>query len=307
MESPITESDAPAPEKIALKIARVFFKETFGKNPMAVCLANNHIMDYGERGFRDTLARLKEEKISFFGAGTLSENCNNPLLLEMGGLRLAFMGYVCPTTHPIFATDSRSGVVPIDLSRIREDIQIAKNQKADRIIIQLHWGEEEVYLPKPEDVLTARQIIDIGADLIIGHHAHCVQPYEKYKDGYIFYGVGNAIFADLKAPYLKCGQLKTYIKRQQYWNKSALIVGYFLKDKEVKVHRLRFTDGSHVSRRDAEEPSSLISLKNYRKRYSFACKISILRSLVVNFFQKPKIPKIGNFKSVAGMLFKREL
>jgi poly-gamma-glutamate synthesis protein (capsule biosynthesis protein) len=167
---------------------------TFRKKPLAVCLANNHIMDYGVDGYRDTLTALKSSGIYHFGAGTIGENCNNPLVLPVQDTLVGLAGYVCPTTDPVFAQGDRPGVMPITLDHVEKDILTARRKGAQRIIINLHWGVEGVGAPRPEDVQLARKILQCGADMIIGHHTHCIQSYEMCGSKGVFYGLGNCIF-----------------------------------------------------------------------------------------------------------------
>src|SRR5690606_14042254 len=108
------------------------------------------------------------------------------------------MGYVCESTHPIFAKDDRSGVAPIDMTTIAEDIGIARSRGADRLVISLHWGAEEVGLPKPQDVLIAQNLLELGIDLVIGHHAHRRQPLLVKGAQHVFFGLGNALFPDFE-------------------------------------------------------------------------------------------------------------
>ena len=80
-----------------------------------------------------------------------------------------------------------------NLTKIKADIELAK-QLTDIVVVSFHWGIEYAEEPSSEQVNLARDMIDAGADLIIGHHPHVVQKYEKYKDGYVFYSLGNFIF-----------------------------------------------------------------------------------------------------------------
>ncbi|MCC6821797.1 MAG: CapA family protein [Verrucomicrobia subdivision 3 bacterium] len=194
LEGPITGCTSPAHQKICLRMERNCIETTFRTAPLAVCLANNHIMDYGLAGYLDTLATLKAAGIRHFGAGTLAENCNNPLVLPVGDTLVGLLGYVCPTTDPVFAEDVRPGVRPITLSRIEMDIQTARQQGARRVVVNLHWGAEGVGVPRPVDVELAHRILAAGADTIIGHHSHCIQSYELWDSKCVCYGLGNCIF-----------------------------------------------------------------------------------------------------------------
>lgn len=308
LESPITQSSRPVQGKINLKTEGAFFVQTFGKDPVAVCLANNHIIDYGLQGFNDTLRILDKRGIKYFGAGTLQENCRNPLVLDCAGRRVALMGYVCPSAHPIFAQGNEPGVMPIDLGQIRKDIESARQQKCERIIVHLHWGEEQVYLPKPQDVDLGRQIIDLGADLIIGHHAHCIQPCEKYDGKHIFYGLGNAIFPNLRVPSF-CDEQgrpsKLYIKTQKSWNKKSLMVEYSPLLGFVHVRHLTFN--LHFLKETGKKkfPALNFNAGNYGQRYERAYQVSMFRDLVGSFLSQPKLPKLCHLQYMFSLFGKK--
>ena len=307
LEGPITRSEIPAPGKINIKVDREFYKETFGKYPIAVCLANNHIMDYGEQGFLDTIEVLNKKNIRFFGAGSLKDNCNNPLFLNIDEKKIAFMGYVCHSTHPLFADEKSLGVMPIMLEKIVQDIQFAKNNKADRIVIQLHWGDEEVYLPKPEDVIMAHAIVDAGADLIIGHHAHCIQPHEMYKGKYIFYGLGNCIFPnfDLMVNY---GQEKNspyrWVQKWGRWNELSFKVSVDIGLNEVNFCGVAYDQKKCREIKLSSKYQLHYSLK-YDQLYRRNYKYSQLRNVIGRFFIRPKIPSAGAFLNIIKSFFKK--
>lgn len=301
LESPVTRSARPVWGKINLKAGGIFFKETFGRNPVAVCLANNHIMDYGEEGLLDTLTTLRAEGIRYFGAGSLADRCRNPLLLDLDGQRIALLGYVCPTTHAIFAAGENHGVAPIDPEAIAGDILTAKGNGAERIIVQLHWGEEDVGLPRPADVARAHGIIDLGADLIIGHHAHCIQPFEVFKGRHIFYGLGNAVFPDTEmVSFSRDGRRKD--NRQMRWgrrNRTSLTVLYDTVSGRVAMRRLYFKDALDVvvgARPERDLSHKAATAGRYDKRYVRELRMSMLQRLAVSFFSRPRLPKKSNLR-----------
>ena len=181
LEYPITKNEIGYPNKVNLKCNENYIKQTFKINPIAVCLSNNHILDYNELGFLDTIKILKEENILYFGAGYEKDNVNNPLIIEIDNKKIAIFGFTTQSPHPVFAKDNIPGVFDINVTQIAEEIKkIKETKQAEKIIISIHWGLDDVYLPIPKDIETARNLIDAGADLIIGHHSHCIQPFEIY-------------------------------------------------------------------------------------------------------------------------------
>jgi hypothetical protein len=304
LESPLTRSSRPVPGKINLKSEGIYFKDTFGKNPLAVCLANNHIMDYGAEGFRETVDYLQVQNIRFFGAGCLADHCRNPLILELAGQRIALLGYVCPSTQPVFAADGNYGVAPIRVETIAADMLLAQAAGAERVIVQLHWGEEDVGLPRPADVKTARRIVELGADLVIGHHAHCIQPFEVYRGRYIFYGLGNTLFPDtVMESYAPDGRRRH--NRQMAWdkrNRRSLAVAYDTVSGAVAMRLLSFKDVLAVV--PGVRPERVFAFRKssdslYRMKYAWVLRLSLLRRLGMSFLSRPRLPKRENLRWLA--------
>ncbi len=301
LESPLTRVSLPLPGKINLKAEGLHFLATFGRNPIAVCLANNHIMDHGAKGLQDTVEALAAAGIACFGAGCRADNCRNPLLLASGGVQVALLGYACLTTHPVLASGDEPGAAGLDLERIVVDMRQARERGADKVIVQLHWGEEDVGLPRPADVDTAHRIIDEGADLLIGHHAHCLQPFEVYRGRPIFYGLGNTIFPDtIMESYATDG--RRLANRQMAWgerNRRSLAVEYDSDSGAVAVRRLRFKDSLAVVPGTLPQRRFTFSkgaAARYRLKYAWVLRLAMLRRLGVSFLSRPRLPRKENLR-----------
>lgn len=218
-------------DKVNLYGEEVDLNNVFGKNPLAVSLANNHIMDCGIQGFKDTLSFLEKSNIDFFGANTPVENYNNPVIKGVGESRVALISY------SLFDERIKEyGVALFDEDLVKKDIALAKSKKAESIIVNIHWGEEESPLHNNKQKEIGRFFIDQGANLVIGHHPHCVQPFEIYRDCYIFYSIGNCIFpsfsVDAFYDYKKNSKRK-FRKRQLKYNKVSYAIVYDVMSKEV--------------------------------------------------------------------------
>ena len=186
-------------------------------NYNVVSLANNHINDYGEEGLIKTIEILKGKKIPFFGAGENLEEASRGVTIEKGGCKISFLGYTTSEEHvkSIIADTNTAGCVPYEISKIKNDINRVRS-KSDIICVSLHWGFEYYLYPSPEQIELAHQIIDAGAHIIIGHHPHVIQGFERYKNGVIFYSLGNFFFPNF---YMKSGVLH---KWQEENNKSII-------------------------------------------------------------------------------------
>ncbi|MBI5475052.1 MAG: CapA family protein [Ignavibacteriae bacterium] len=159
-----------------------------------VNLANNHIYDYGSIGLFDTIHSLDSARIAHVGAGRNRAEARTPFLKVIKGRRIAVLGYYGPGESPV-ATNKSSGVAPRQSDVIAEDIRsLRDSRRADYIVIIFHWGTEKATVPDNEQRVLAHQVIDAGADAVIGHHPHVLQGIERYKHGVIVYSLGNLIF-----------------------------------------------------------------------------------------------------------------
>ena len=159
-----------------------------------VSLANNHMFDAGEIGFMDTMEHLSRAGIPFVGAGKSLDEARSGRVEVIRGIRIAFLSYTqwCNLDFASIAAEY-PGILPMDRQIMTEDIKAAK-KTADYVFVSLHWGLENEPIPDPKQTEIAHHLIDHGADVIIGNHAHIPQAIEIYRGRPIFYCLGNLIF-----------------------------------------------------------------------------------------------------------------
>lgn len=303
LEYPISSRGTPLPGKVNLRAPVSHLVDTFGRRPIAVSLANNHILDYGEVAYADTLEALRGTGVGSFGAGRVADRFANPLLLEVAGEKVALAGYVCSSTSPPPVLASGIGVAPLDRLQVLEDITRARHAGATRVIVSLHWGAEEVRLPKPADVALARAFVDAGADLIIGHHAHRIQAVEKYRGRHIFYGVGNCIMPDLRVPadFDAAGTpRREFVKTQRWWNRTSLAVTYDVRAGTVDASLLKFDGHSLRSHRGRVRECRLDPV-GYPQRFRRSYITAKWLVAALNFAERPKVPRLKHFRSLLGV------
>jgi len=152
-------------------------------------LANNHIMDYGVSGLRYTLDKLNGYTIH--GAGFSLEEAYRPIFHEKDGQRIALLAFGEAQFGALgMEPFQQSGFAWVDAPLARQAV-IKARQEADWVIVQIHAGLEMVDIPLPEWRERFREFIDLGADLVIGHHPHVLQGSETYKNKTIHYSLGN--------------------------------------------------------------------------------------------------------------------
>ncbi|MDP4161321.1 MAG: CapA family protein [Bacillota bacterium] len=172
----------------------------------AVNLANNHSMDYLDKGFKDTEAALDNSGIINFGY-------TKTAIFGINGINIGLIGV--NTLGKI-----EEGVNLINLKfDLANKLQLLK-EKTSLIIVSIHWGTENTSTLTLEQCELGRFAVDQGADLVLGHHPHIIQPCETYKGKYIVYSLGNFVFGGNSNP----KQKNTEIFRQKYCFKNGKLV-----------------------------------------------------------------------------------
>ena len=143
-------------------------------------LANNHILNQGVKGLKDTYKILEEAKISYVGTKDARLVIN-----DSKNIRFAFLAYSYDSTSPL--------VSKLDTKQLALDIKEARAQ-ADVVIILMHAGTEYSREPNWQQKEFARAAVDDGADLVVGHHPHWPQIIEDYQGKKIIYSLGNLVF-----------------------------------------------------------------------------------------------------------------
>lgn len=161
-----------------------------------VSIANNHMKDQGEAGILETVHSLNAAGIIHSGAGKNLTEARALKTMLKNGIKVGFLSYndtdvVPPSTY---ASNLQSGTNTMDETRLIEDVKNAK-PNVDVLIVSMHSGTEYITeKPNSRQTAFAHAAIDAGADLVIGHHPHVLQPMEIYKDKFIFYSLGNFVF-----------------------------------------------------------------------------------------------------------------
>ncbi len=158
-------------------------------------LANNHTQDYGRIAFLDTMESLKKEKIIYAGAGKNNKEAYSLKIIEVKKERIGFLAYSGILPPGWEATAKKPGIASAkNISSIIGSIKQARGQ-VNYLIVSLHWGKENSPAPLSSQRKLAKLIIDAGALIVLGHHPHVIQGFERYKRGLIVYSLGNFIFS----------------------------------------------------------------------------------------------------------------
>lgn len=171
-------------------------------NVIGVCLANNHIMDFGDLGLKETIEILDKNNIMHTGAGKNLEAALKPMIINIEGIECAVINFGWNIEETVYADNKTYGCAPRDEKLILKEVEKLK-KRYSKVIISIHWGFEYNRLPMPYDIDLAHKLIDNGVELIIGHHPHCVQPKEEYNNGHIYYSLGNFYFSSRRKRFSK--------------------------------------------------------------------------------------------------------
>lgn len=158
-----------------------------------VNLANNHLADFCADGVMSTVNTLKKVGLKYVGAGQNITEANQYDLQEVNGVKIATVSVSDIVPKNFSASDSKAGIATTKTARYYNAVREA-SQNADLVIVNIHWGVEYALNQSERQEELARNLINFGADIVIGSHPHVLQPVEKYKDGIIFYSMGNFVF-----------------------------------------------------------------------------------------------------------------
>ena len=248
-------------------------------------VANNHIMDQGERGFFSTMEVLEKSGICHVGAGENLQQACVPYVFSIGEKKIGI--YACAEHEFSIATNERPGANPFD--PLESPDHVAELKKVcDFVIVLYHGGKEHYRYPSPGLQKTCRKLVEKGADLVLCQHSHCIGCEEKYLQGTIVYGQGNFLFDHSKSEYWQTGLLVQL--------DDELAVSYipFVK-KENTVRRAQPTEAKEIMDAFQSRSAEIAQAGVIEEKYSqFAAKTQMQyllacagkRSVIFRIFNK---------------------
>ncbi len=182
LEGPLTDAEKRREEQTYCIFGDPEFADILTEGSVeAVSMANNHRLDYYEQGTADTVAALEER-------GIVYAYDRNFGMYETKGIRIGFIS--------VNEVGQGAAVEKI----LEEGIASLREQGADLVVANCHWGIERENIPEEYQQSLGRKCIDMGADLVLGHHPHVLQGIEAYKGKYIVYSLGNFCFGANRNP-----------------------------------------------------------------------------------------------------------
>lgn len=193
-------------------------------------VANNHILEHGEENWHNTLSLLREKGVEPVG---FQENQKSKIVVKQKqGLTIALAGF-----NAIHDIANPGCYAELTEEAVLTALQHPHMQKADIRVLMFHWGHEYIHIPSWEQRQLARRCIDAGANIIIGHHPHVIQPVEEYNKGLICYSLGNFLFDMLWSKNVRTGLIiEIEIEKDKSFGWKMHPCRY---DKNLQVHLLR--------------------------------------------------------------------
>ncbi len=262
------------------------------ENVQVLSIANNHILDHGKEGYDETLRCLEELNYSY--VGDYREYGSNYQIITKGDVKIGIFGL-----NDINTDKNRNDFAEFSFRNVANTIDKIRKEEVDLIILNIHWGKEYITFPSEEQRKIAKRIVDMGVDIIHGHHPHVIMPYEKYKHAYIFYSMGNFLM-DMNW----CARCRKGLKATMRLTKNKTVelhelTSCFFNDNELVIEDIPIDQLNLCNslRKDA----STLEYQNEQKRILGEQKIFSYLYLLRNFW---KITKPTYRLLVAGILKK---
>ncbi len=162
-----------------------------------VSCANNHVRDFGMDALDDTFTNLEAHGIGYIGAGRNITEAQKLVVYEENGVKIGFTALnMINMDSTWYAKDDRAGINCVDFAACEEYLGIISeyDKQCDVLFVSVHWGIEYTNAITEEQEQFGHMLCDSGADIILGHHSHTLQPIEYYNGSMIFYSLGNFLF-----------------------------------------------------------------------------------------------------------------
>jgi poly-gamma-glutamate synthesis protein (capsule biosynthesis protein) len=233
LETAITDRGTPQPKQFTFRAPAAAVGVLKQAGVDVVSVANNHGMDFGRVGLADTLAAAKATGLPLLGAGEDDQAAWTPLRRVVKGVKVSIVAATDVLDDfaqtAWVAGPGVSGLASAkDTRRLVETVR-AERAQADVVVVFLHWGQERIVCPTARQTQLARLLADAGATVVVGSHAHVVQPRATVGRTLVDYGMGNFQFYAGGGPGAESGVLTVTVDRTgvrgSEWHPAAIVGG----------------------------------------------------------------------------------
>ena len=200
-ENAATNSENAVKGDVPLKCDPKYVPLAKANNRTIATLANNHVCDYGFTGMRDTIKYLKDAGITPMGAGENASDAHKSVTQNINNRDITVLNYMDSNNFAEYdyqslpyANDSSPGYSAYNSEDAKKQISEARANGSDFIMVSMHSGNEYSMSPNTDQEKIAHELIDYGADIVVGAHPHVPQGVEMYKGKPICYSLGNFMF-----------------------------------------------------------------------------------------------------------------
>lgn len=271
LETPFADNGHPADKHVVIRAPREAAVHLASIGLDVVSFANNHALDYGIPAFASSIEAVEAAGVRVIGAGHEPEEALRPIVTERSGVKVAWLAFASTLPAGFAVAPGRPGVAPIrvessiildaamideqpgtspfvatrvyeeDLERATHAVKLA-GQAADVVIVHIHWGVPPGFAAGFQGTLAqyqrplAHALVEAGANVILGHHPHCLHGIEVVQRSIVLYSVGHFIFHALAAN-------QTIVVTRPgppYWIEAMMVPQF----RETSIFQLHFEDAS---------------------------------------------------------------
>lgn len=200
LECPATDIVAPLTKKYVFRAEPAWLTDLRKAGITHGILANNHSYDQGRAGLVSTAKNMELSGITPIGFGQTQTAACAPVVLLKNGMEVAIFSSVTLPLEGWMYLDNSPGMCQASIDDLVQSVSSYRAaHPASFIVVTLHWGVEYQSTPTPLQRAQAKSLVTAGTDLIVGHHPHVVQTYERVNGKPVFYSIGNLIFDNPRA------------------------------------------------------------------------------------------------------------
>ena len=198
LETAVTNGGAPASKLFTFRAPATAFAALRGGGVDVASMANNHGLDYGVDGLRDSLAAAKRYDFPVVGIGLNAKQAYRPFRRTINGQRIAVIGATQVLDDHLISSWTAGPRQPglasaKDVPRLVQEVRAAR-RSSDTVVVYLHWGVELEQCPSADQRALAKALVAAGADVVVGGHAHRLQGAGRMGEALVGYGLGNFVW-----------------------------------------------------------------------------------------------------------------
>jgi poly-gamma-glutamate capsule biosynthesis protein CapA/YwtB (metallophosphatase superfamily) len=254
LETAVTGSGSAAAKTFVFRTPPTAFRALSAGGVDVASMANNHGMDYGEAGLRDSLAAARKYRFPVIGIGLDDDQAYRPFRRTINGQRIAVIGATQVLDDELIsawtARPGKPGLASAkDVPRLLRAVRLAR-ATSDTVVVFLHWGIELQQCPSPDQRTLAKQLVAAGADVVVGGHAHRLQGTGRTGKALVDYGLGNFVWYGTSELSTQSGVLVVTVEGRR-------VLGY-------RFEPARIVDGTPRPLTGAERRAAISSWRSLR-------------------------------------------